>query len=269
MQLLPSIQLMSIIRHYLVLESSQPGSFQHRLLPDGSTGLVLYYNSTAAAPDQPSVMQTSFYYGPIRHFRDVSFSGNLHLLVVVLQPAGIHGLTGMAAHELSNHIISLSDLWGSDGRLLDEQVNQARNTEERIRCVDFFLLKRLQNVSPVNRSVISVLQLLQQSGGSLPVKELTQRTGIGERQLERLFHQYIGLSPKQFAAIVKLQRTLKLLQHKTTHERLTDITYDAGYFDQAHFIREFKKQAGLPPKQYLGSTIRLALNFIRLVDGNA
>ncbi len=265
MQIAPSIQLMPVVRHYLVLETAQQGLFHHRLLPDGNTGMVFYYNDSAAAwANSPlAVTQRSFYYGPVKQFRDISLNGKLHMLVVVLQPAGIYALTGIAAHEFSDHITGLADVWGSESQLLEEQVYHAPNTTERIRLIEMFLIRRLQKVVPLHKQVAATVQLLQQSHGMLPVHELAKQACIGERQLERLFHRHIGLSPKQFAAIVKLQRTLKLLQHKSRSEQLTGITYDAGYYDQAHFIREFKKQAGMLPKQYLSGTTRLALNFIR------
>jgi AraC-like DNA-binding protein len=270
MQLRPSPQLLPIVRHYLLLETAQEGSFQHRLLPDGSTGIVFYYGSST--PPQYFLgrkVARSFYYGPIRSFTDMCFTGHLHMLAVVLQPSGIHALTGIPAAVFRDQVVSLTDLWGRDAALLEEQVCQAGDPVQSIAAVEVFLTGRLQNIRPLHPLVAVAVQQLRLQQGTTGVQVLCRQLGIGERQLERLFRQYIGLSPKQFASLVKLQHTLKLLQNKTGTGQLTGITYAAGYYDQAHFIREFKKQAGMLPSQYLEQTQRLALNFIRFGQAGA
>lgn len=270
MQLRPSPQLLPIVRHYLLLETAQEGSFQHRLLPDGSTGIVFYYGNNTPMPYfSGNRVAQSFYYGPIRSFTDMCFTGHLRMLAVVLQPSGIHALTGIPATAFQNQVVGLTDLWGRDAAVLEEQVCQAGSPAQSIAFIETFLTGRLQNTRPLHPLVTAAVQQLKLQQGATGVQTLCRQLGIGERQLERLFGQYIGLSPKQFASLVKLQHTLKLLQNKAGTEQLTGITYAAGYYDQAHFIREFKKQAGMLPSQYLEQTQRLALNFIRFGQGGA
>ena len=88
-------------------------------------------------------------------------------------------------------------------------------------------------------------------------------TGYTERHIERAFSESIGINPKKFGNIVKLHSFLKLLKHKSTQNNLTAFCYEAGYSDQSHLIREFRKYTGVTPTQYLNDTSRLATNFMK------
>ena len=70
------------------------------------------------------------------------------------------------------------------------------------------------------------------------------------RQLERNFKKQIGVSPKQLGKVIRLQTALKMLLDPKT-ERLTEIAYESEYFDQAHFIKDFKEFTGINPKDFL------------------
>ena len=98
--------------------------------------------------------------------------------------------------------------------------------------------------------------------GTNSINQLVKYTGYTERHIERTFIQYIGLSPKSFSNIVKLHTFLKLLRDKSKHNNLTRISCEAGYFDQSHLIREFKKYTGITPNEYLYKTNKLTTNFM-------
>ena len=72
------------------------------------------------------------------------------------------------------------------------------------------------------------------------------------RQLERKFAKQIGISPKQLGKVIRLQTALKMLLNKKA-ESLTDIAYESEYYDQAHFIKDFKEFTGTSPKEFLGN----------------
>ncbi|WP_228446764.1 helix-turn-helix domain-containing protein [Chryseobacterium sp. 3008163] len=93
---------------------------------------------------------------------------------------------------------------------------------------------------------------------------MVKHTGYSERHIERIFKECIGLNPKKFGNIVKLHFFLNLLKYKSSQSNITDLCYDAGYADQSHLIKEFKKYTGITPTQYLKNTNRLAINFMEI-----
>jgi AraC-like DNA-binding protein len=92
------------------------------------------------------------------------------------------------------------------------------------------------------------------------VNEFSKSNNINRRQLARKFSSAIGLSPKQLAKTIRIQTTLKkLLNEEITS--LTDLAYENEYFDQAHFIKDFKEFTGLTPKEFFGDDLKMSLIF--------
>ena len=92
------------------------------------------------------------------------------------------------------------------------------------------------------------------------MSEFSKSNNINRRQLARKFSSAIGLSPKQLAKTVRIQTTLKILLNKEITS-LTDLAYENEYFDQAHFIKEFKEFTGLTPKEFFGNDLKMSLIF--------
>lgn len=87
------------------------------------------------------------------------------------------------------------------------------------------------------------------TAGTLRIKEIAEKTGYTERYINMLFNRYFGLSPKVFSEIIRFQNAIQLINHHQ-EEQLTNIAMETGYFDQAHFIREFKKYLTITPAEY-------------------
>jgi len=110
------------------------------------------------------------------------------------------------------------------------------------------------------------LNFITKNRGAITIQQLVKYTGYTERHVERAFNESIGLSPKKFGSIVKLHHFLKLLRCKSKNDTMTGISYESGYSDQPHLIKEFKKYTGITPKEYLNKTNRLAVNFMEMSD---
>jgi AraC-like DNA-binding protein len=234
-----------------VLQGTTPQLYPYRLLPDGNPGIVFHFNNS------------SFVYGPITGYRHLVAPGNFHAFTVVLQPYGLPALLGIPPAALRNQAISLYDAFGTEAVYLEEQVNLLRHYKDCITVVERFLLRRLQSLPAPVKLAATAVQFIYRQKGIAGVAALTAQLQVSERQLQRSFADSIGISPQQFANIVRLQSFLKLLQRNQGQQNFTQLAYDAGYYDQAHLIREFRKFAGITPSAYLFQTKQLALNFIQ------
>ena len=85
--------------------------------------------------------------------------------------------------------------------------------------------------------------------GWLGDEKISLRCG-GEKQFSRIFSEYIGIAPKDFLRIIRLQRTLSVLQHNPGIS-FAQLSYECGFTDQSHMIKEFKLFSGYTPKEYL------------------
>jgi AraC-like DNA-binding protein len=125
----------------------------------------------------------------------------------------------------------------------------------RIKIIESFLVRMLRQ--HLETAVGFCVREIVNSCGLKSIQSLSQEVNLSRRQLERSFMATVGLSPKMFARIVRFQRALYRIEnyHETS---LTGIAYSSGYYDQSHFIKDFKEFSGLNPRQYLQADIELA-----------
>src|SRR5690606_36668043 len=113
---------------------------------------------------------------------------------------------------------------------------EAPTHAEKIRVVEQFLLAHMKAAQP-DRLVIKALELIYQSKGLVKINALSKQLNISQSPLEKRFRKIIGTSPKKFAALVRFRN---IIQNGDASPSLTALGYDGGFFDQSHFIKEFK-----------------------------
>lgn len=243
MQIPPIPSLSHLVRHFLILESPSTEKTIHRLIPDGSPGIVFHYG----APFAP--FPRSFAYGQITRPHNIVSTGPIGVFIVVLQP---HALSQLTSHPLTNSFIPLQQLWGAKADML----LKATSHQERLDRIQSFLLQ--YNIQPPGPIITQSLQWLEHNE-SPNIENLAKKLAISKRTLERTFKAAIGIPPKQFAGIIRTQHFLKALRT----ENLTRLAYQFGYYDQSHLIKDFKTKTGITPGKYFAAKDTLALNFIQ------
>ena len=104
--------------------------------------------------------------------------------------------------------------------------------------------------------------MILQYKGLVTVNKLVRYTGYTQRHIERKFTESIGINPKMFCNIVKLHSFLRYMKEKPGNNIITGLAYDAGYSDQSHLLKDFRKYTGMTPKEYLNHTTKLTVNFV-------
>ncbi|WP_298735306.1 helix-turn-helix domain-containing protein [uncultured Chitinophaga sp.] len=262
MQIAPPQILSDVVKHFLVLEQDEAVLRHHRLSPDGHAGIVCCYREPFAKSDE-ALLPRSFVYGQISRFHDLLSGVHTGMLVVVLQPYTLHLLTGIPAQELTDQLISMPLIFGPAWQDLEDSLIRAADHHVRLKLVIHFLIQQLQQRhAHADNMIRQALPLIYQSKGWMQITSLCTGLHISERQLERKFREQIGLSPKQFLRTIRFRQLLKALQQRPS-PALTQLAFDAGYYDQPHFNREFRMLAGITPKAYQSARL-LALNYIQL-----
>jgi transcriptional regulator GlxA family with amidase domain len=145
--------------------------------------------------------------------------------------------------------------------MLGDEVVKAPTSEKRIEIIESFLLDKLKTEKAYDELAKTSVELLLKSKGQVTIEALAGQMQTSRRQLERRFSTVIGLSPKQLSKIIRLQATLKMMEQKQ-FTSLTALAYENGYFDQAHFIKDFKEFTGLSPKQFYAGNLKMSALFI-------
>ncbi|MBM9499268.1 AraC family transcriptional regulator [Leptospira sp. 201903071] len=150
--------------------------------------------------------------------------------------------------EITGQSICLEDLFSP--QLISEF--KAECIEERERNLPsgwawnrfYRSLKKRKESDPYIKHILSKIK---NADGKISISFLCKESGISQSRMERDFKTYIGLSPKEYSDLIRFRKSLS---NRHFSKNLTDLAYASGYYDQAHFIREFKKRTGKTPKEW-------------------
>lgn len=236
---------------------------RQRIVPDGCMEMIfhygdLYYQYTADG--KAHLQPRSFVFGQITTPLEIAPAGISGIIAVRFQPDGFFPFSPVPLQAMDDRAVSLTELFGSDGVSLEENVLQSRDNTDRIQLIETFLVKKLQAEVSINRITRSAVEALIESGGQNSIHELASQLQINRRQLERKFSKATGLSPKQYSKVLRLQNAFKLIG-QGTFQHLTELALEAGYYDQAHFVKDFREFTGVSPRQFYANSLRLSALF--------
>jgi AraC-like DNA-binding protein len=249
------IDLKPLVSCYWTLEVPKQSEPQkQRIVPDGCIEMAFIlgddikrYTSKNEFILQPRAMvlgQTiePFYIEP---------TGFVKTFAIRFYPYGFANFVTEPIHNLINKETPINQLFGTENAgCLEQKIIKAKNTEQRIKIIEKFLLERFNDEKTINKIVKNTVDSLLSTNGNVSIKSILKDNLSKRRQLERNFKKQIGMSPKQLGKVIRLQTALKMLLDQKS-ENLTDIAYKSEYFDQAHFIKDFKKFTGINPKEFL------------------
>ncbi|MEZ4449637.1 MAG: helix-turn-helix transcriptional regulator [Nannocystaceae bacterium] len=210
-------------------------------LPDGRTALVLRVVESERRGDVTVV-------GPRTRALLKDATGFLHAAVVRFKPGWSTPLLGVSANTLADAYVALEDLWGRAGHDLLADLLGARTAPDVIERVAYAFTRRIPRAfEPTSAGVARRAATLMERGESR-VDRVADRLGVTARHLRRAFSENIGVTPKDFLRSVRLQRALRMAATSSEWGR---VAVEAGYYDQAHLIADFRDLVGLTPVAFL------------------
>ena len=260
----PQQNLAEWVKCYWTLESTFENTpLKNTIIPDGTMKLIFHYGDTYKhhpSDKESIILPKCFLIGQLTRPYVVEPLGTTGSFVVRFQPNGFLPFADITIKEIQNTAVPLDKLFGKDGEEIGKRILKANSTSERIKLIETFLLKRLTDKSNIDNIVKSTVDTILNANGQFSVNELSKQNNINRRQLTRKFSSIIGLSPKQLSKTVRIQNALKMLLTQEVTS-LTDLAYENEYFDQAHFIKDFKEYTGLTPKEFYGDNLKMSLIF--------
>lgn len=260
----PNIELTEFVKRYWTLDGERENiPLKNTIVPDGTMKLIFHYGDTYKHHSQNgeiTILPKCFLIGQLTKPYVIEPVGVTGSFVVQFKPNGFLPFSTIPIKEMENKAIPLDILFGEDGRKLGEQILNANSTPERIQIIEIFLFKQLAKKKTIDYIVKSTVETIFDRKGQFSVNEFSEKNHINRRQLARKFSSAIGLSPKQLAKTIRIQETLKVLLNEEITS-LTDLAYENEYFDQAHFIKEFREFTGLTPKEFFGDSLKMSLIF--------
>ena len=260
----PSPELKHIIECYWSVESDQQLPERQKIIPDAFTELIFHFGDPyrIKLSTRWELQGRSLLAGQISKHFYLENTGKSGIFAVKLRPSAITHLFGIAMHELTNKVVELESLGKNhDLVVLDKAVRYASPNDRQLVCERFFT-ERKDRMAP-NHPVDSAVSQILTKHGIVGIKEIADAHNISERYLEQMFKKYVGLSPKLFSRIVRFSYIFQLI--KEDNPDWSDVVFRSGFYDQSHFIRNFKAFTGEDPSRYMFDRKDLANFFLKNV----
>ncbi len=242
--------LSNIVRHYWSLDGHVPTgeTYIHRTLANHCPELIFHYGGAfeeLAGDYNTSKTFTTGIHGQTSQIRRFTAKEKYGIFGVHLQPYAIPMLFGISSGEFKNELVDLS-LLGQSGKDLTNQILSAQSNNQRLQLINGFLQQRLKAFD--RPEIVYATQQIYRLNGLVNIKALADGACLSHRQFERKFMEHVGFTPKSFSRIVRFRSLIN--NYKRHDSTLTKAAYDFGYYDQAHFIQDFKQFSGYNPHTY-------------------
>ncbi len=187
--------------------------------------------------------------GQLDHYLHLNTS-SASMIYVLFKPFGAFRILGIPQQQFLNECLSVSDILGDQiHSLCHKMEEQVSNPLQVINILENWLITQLHKNSRLETDrVAHTCQQIIAGNGTLPIKKLYRLCNMSKSSLERHFKEQVGVSPKMFSRIVRFNRVNKFLKDTATSD-WQELIYRYGYFDQSHFIHEFKLFFGYTPSQ--------------------
>jgi len=244
---LPCDILKPFIKSFVISEVEKESTYE--VLPD--TGLVIGFQFKGRLHkienNKSASLAVSGITGLTDHSSTFRNSDNIGTVLVFFREGGASQFFRQPLHELFRESVSLDNfMLRSELLFLEEELAEAKSDDKRISAVERFLIARMKNTEP-DKLVLAALALIHKSKGNIWISELMDQLHISQSPLEKRFRQAVGTSPKKFASIVRFKYVVTGYNPRSS---LTELGYEAGFYDQAHFIKEFKTFTGETPEKF-------------------
>ncbi|MNK83124.1 Bifunctional transcriptional activator/DNA repair enzyme AdaA [compost metagenome] len=233
----PSKALQPFVACYWFLNSVTPlyEVVPHRVLPDGCVDILVDFTSGEA------------------HFVGVMSEADIVPLISIVQLMGIrflpHSLPLLLKGEagfVANSMLGLTEVWGSEAGFIEELSASGLMAEQRVKVIERALLSWFGQ-DHVDPKWSGLLNLISERKGRITIAELADYYTVSERHISRTFKSVMGITAKEYTNIIRFQGVLQYLKQSGSTVDWADLSLNSGYYDQSHFIHEFKKRYGITP----------------------
>jgi AraC-like DNA-binding protein len=179
----------------------------------------------------------------------VESDGVSSCLQIDLTPLGARRFLGVELDGLSNRVVAFDDVLGAAGRELVDRLHDAQGWPARFAMLDQAIASRIAGSPPPDGDLAWAWRRIRDCAGALGIGTLASEIGCSRKHLTTRFTRSVGLPPKTVARIERFQRAVRLLEGEAP-PRGAELALACGYFDQAHFVNDFRALSGLPPGEY-------------------
>lgn len=267
--ILPHPSLQPFVDNYILCTSeNEIISFNGHWPASNETSLVFYLADQPAShinanKDAVIEKKNNCIIGLLTHYNGVvNFEGCYHTFMIQFRANGFNKVINIPITEFVNKIHAVNDVFGSRTKVLDEQLMNAKDIESMAVFADTFLLSFLRQgkksgvlidgITAVAWELFNVTQPLR-------IKQCAYKANMSVRNFERRFTEQVGVSPKLYSKLARFNAAV-MIKTMQPQKSWTSVAYECSYFDQMHFIKDFKQFANLSPTEFINQNAQLNNN---------
>lgn len=226
---------------------------RRREMPNGNVVLIINFGQgwligDERAPDRLDRF-SSFAGGVYDRYAISESTGSAHCLQVNFTPLGARLFFDMPMSEMTLRVVHFEDVFGAEGRTLAERLFEAGGWPHRFATLEAEIARRVLRAQPRHDLPAWVWERIVATSGSVSISALAKELEISRKHLSVSFREMVGLAPKTYAQVCRFQVAARRIALRP-EPAWSEIALDCGYFDQAHFNRDFRRFSGYTPGEY-------------------
>jgi AraC-like DNA-binding protein len=244
---IPNPILQPIVDCYWVVEGFDQGI--QKIIPDGYSELIFHFGDAYEISHERGIsfiQPHSIAAGQLSKPVFLKPTGKSGVFGIKFKPAGLWNFLGCDMHLLTNTTYSLDDIVKPGSQHLVERLQSCSTNDQRIEIIETYLLNHWNPRAA--EAIDLVISDIRMNRGQLAIETISRNRKLSVRKMERLFHQRVGISAKLYSRLIRFTYVFNLLQQSSITK--AEACYLSGYFDQAHFNKDFKSFTDENPEMY-------------------
>lgn len=253
---IPSYPLNQFIKSFFYYREYSPQHSIERFIPDGNIQLLFELtNATKYIYDNTSLEE-------IQACKKVWFSGfrtepisipsgrDSEMIVVEFRKGQAYPFICESMHALTNHVVDAELVLKNDILQLREKLIEQPDPDQKFKILERDLLKFYINQLEKNPFVDFFISNILKSPNQTRLKALSEKVGYTQKHIIKMFKDHVGVAPKEFLKVIRFQKAINEIE-KHRNINWSYLAMDCGYYDQSHFIADFKTFSGFTPSEYI------------------
>jgi len=253
---IPAYPLNHFVESFIYYRDFNPAHSVDRFLPDGNVNIVIDLT------DYPKYIYDNETLKEIQTCRNVWFSGirnryitipsgrDSEMFIINFHKGRSYPFVQMPLHELTDSVVDGDLVLTNEIMDLREMILEAVFIPQKFSAVENFLLRKFRNKLVVNPFIEFAVNKITASPSQMSIEQISNKVGYSQKHLIKLFKDNVGMTPKGFLKVIRFQKAIQEIE-ASKEINWAGLALESGYYDQAHFINDFKTFSGFTPQEYL------------------
>ena len=254
---IPKFPLNQFIEILIYFEGIQHAHTVDRLLPNGDAEILIDFHDTPQfIYDNDSLKEIQACHhvwaaGVRSEPITIPAGTNAAMMVISFKKGMAYPFYPFPMNEMSDHVLDADLIWGDEFGVLRERMLETPDISMRFGMIENFLLEKFQSRLILNPCVAFAVGEMIRNPDRLNMARMNDRIGYSQKHFISMFKKQVGLTPKAYLKIMRFQKAINCIENAPPQSvDWTAISHECGFFDQSHFINDFKVFSGFTPEEY-------------------